>query len=245
MRPRHHRSLVVALAVIALLISLVTPVAAADGIGKPKPGADALARNSWIVTLRAGVDAGDAAGLARAAGGRAGHVFEHALNGFQFKGSAAAAAALERNPRVASVEPDGVLHLTETLPYGVKRVFAYRQSGQTGAYQAGFRGNGARVAILDTGIDLDHPELAASIDHGLGKNCITDGAPPNDGYGHGSHVAGIVAAPDQRRRRCGRRTAGPAGRGEDVHRHRHVVRGGRAVRDRLHRRAQHRRRLGQ
>ena len=195
MRPRHHRSIVVALAVLALLISLVTPVAAADGIGKPKPGAGALARNSWIVTLRGGVDAGDAAGLARAAGGHVGHVFEHALNGFQFKGSAAAAAALERNPRVASVEPDGVLHLTETLPYGVKRVFAYRQSGQTGAYQAGFRGNGARVAILDTGIDLDHPELAASIDHGLGKNCITDGAPPNDGYGHGSHVAGIVAAP--------------------------------------------------
>ena len=162
MCPRHHRSYVIVLAVLALLVSLITPAAAAEGIGKPMAGADELASNSWIVTLEAGADpSADARGLARGAGGRVGHVYEHALNGFQFRGSAAAAQALEHNPNVASVQADGALTLTETLPFGVKRVWAYRQSDQTGAYQAGFRGNGARIAILDTGIDLDHPELAS------------------------------------------------------------------------------------
>ena len=122
-------------------------------------------------------------------------MFEHAVNGFQFKGSAVAAAALAHKAQVVSVQADKGIQLTETLPYGVKRVFAYRQSGQIGAYQAGFRGNGARIAILDTGIDLDHPELAASIDNAWGKNCITLGAAPNDGHGHGSHVSGTAAAP--------------------------------------------------
>ena len=102
---------------------------------------------------------------------------------------------LRTKRRSISVQADKGIQLTETLPYGVKRVFAYRQSGQIGAYQAGFRGNGARIAILDTGIDLDHPELAASIDNAWGKNCITLGAAPNDGHGHGSHVSGTAAAP--------------------------------------------------
>jgi subtilisin family serine protease len=92
------------------------------------------------------------------------------------------------------VQPDGALHLAETLPFGVERVSAYVPGG-TGAYQSGFRGNGARIAVLDTGIDLDHPDLLASIDNDLGKNCVDGTLPPNDGYGHGTHTAGTAAAP--------------------------------------------------
>jgi subtilisin family serine protease len=159
-------------------------------------GTDALARDSWIVALAPGADAAaEAAGLAHGAGGSVGSVYHYVLNGFQFRGSAEAAAALLHSPRVASVTADSPIFLTETLPYGIERVAAYGLGGVTGAYQAGFRGNGARIAILDTGIDLDHPELEDSIDNALGKNCITDGAAPNDGYGHGTHVSGTAAAP--------------------------------------------------
>jgi subtilisin family serine protease len=52
-----------------------------------------------------------------------------------------------------------------------------------------------RVAIIDTGIDLAHPDLVANIDAGLGRNCIVGGSPQDDN-GHGTHVAGIVAAAD-------------------------------------------------
>jgi subtilisin len=196
MRPRHRRFPFIGIAVLALLASSIAPAAAVGGSADAKAGGKGLARNSWIVLLAKGSHPSALAPtLAQAVGGRVGHVYTHAVNGFQFKGSAAAAAALETNSHVISVQKDREIRLTETLPFGVKRVFAYRQNGQIGAYQAGFRGNGARIAIVDTGIDLDHPELAASIDNAWGKNCITTGAAPNDGHGHGSHVAGTAAAP--------------------------------------------------
>ena len=189
MRPSRHPLFAVLISIL-LLVSLAVPVTAA-----PPADADAPAFDSWIVTLSARGQPSEAGALARGAGGRAGHVYSHALQGFQFRGSAQAAAALGRSPKVASVQPDTALALTETLPWGVKRVSAYLTGGATGAYQAGYRGNGARIAILDTGIDLDHPDLATAIDIPSGKNCITAPASANDGHGHGSHVAGSAAAP--------------------------------------------------
>jgi thermitase len=52
-------------------------------------------------------------------------------------------------------------------------------------------GAGVIVAILDTGIDQDHPELASKI---VANKNMTDSATADDLYGHGTHVAGIVAA---------------------------------------------------
>jgi subtilisin family serine protease len=52
-------------------------------------------------------------------------------------------------------------------------------------------GAGIEVAVLDTGIDLTHPDLKANILGG--KNCMRGGT-YNDGNGHGTHVAGTVAA---------------------------------------------------
>ncbi|MDO8688986.1 MAG: S8 family peptidase [Dehalococcoidia bacterium] len=51
---------------------------------------------------------------------------------------------------------------------------------------------GITIAVLDTGVDLVHPDLAAKILTGL--NVLDPNAPPQDDNGHGSHVAGIAAA---------------------------------------------------
>ncbi len=51
-----------------------------------------------------------------------------------------------------------------------------------------------KVAILDTGIDLDHPDLIGNVVNGT--NVIMSRKTANDDNGHGTHVAGIIAAVD-------------------------------------------------
>lgn len=54
------------------------------------------------------------------------------------------------------------------------------------------QGEGAVVAVVDTGVDLDHPDL---VDHLLpGVDLIDGDDEPDDPNGHGTHVAGLVAA---------------------------------------------------
>ena len=180
---------------LSVVVACLLIVAASSPGAAVAAPAKASGDGSWIVSLRAGSDVAAAKRTARGAGGSVGLTFSHALHGFAFKGSAAAANALRNNPRVLAVVPDRALALTETLPYGIKRIDAHVPGSSDGAYQAGYRGAGTRIAIIDTGIDLDHPDLAAHVDATGGKNCVTSGAPPNDGHGHGSHVAGTAAAP--------------------------------------------------
>ncbi len=56
------------------------------------------------------------------------------------------------------------------------------------------KGSGVTVAVVDTGCDLDHPDLKGNLVSG--KNFIEVGEPPEDRNGHGSHVAGTIAATD-------------------------------------------------
>ena len=187
-------------AVLIVGIALVLPPVPASAasphekIAPPKDGSGAAVPDGWIVTLKPDAEPAKAApGLARAAGGSVTHVYRHALHGFAFKGSAKAAAALLHNPNVRTVVPDHTIHATaDTIPTGVSRIQA-SHSTPPSAFSAGFTGAGIRVAILDTGIDLTHPDLVANIDAGLGLNCMGAG-PPQDGHGHGTHVAGIAAA---------------------------------------------------
>lgn len=54
------------------------------------------------------------------------------------------------------------------------------------------RGEGVKVAVLDTGCDLDHPDLKSNILPGV--NFVNPSAEPWDDNNHGTHVAGIIAA---------------------------------------------------
>lgn len=66
------------------------------------------------------------------------------------------------------------------------------------AWNAGFRGQGARIAILDTGIDLANEDLAANINLDLSRSFVPgeDVNVTSAGFSHGTHVAGIAAAAD-------------------------------------------------
>ncbi|MFW6042043.1 MAG: S8 family serine peptidase [Chloroflexota bacterium] len=66
------------------------------------------------------------------------------------------------------------------------------------AWDAGARGAGARVAVLDTGFDLDHPDLVPNINFGLSKDFTGEGLQYTlaDVFSHGTHTAGTIAAAD-------------------------------------------------
>ncbi len=109
-----------------------------------------------------------------------------------------ALSALQNRPDVRYVEPDGRMRkLGQTTPWGVDRVDADEADAD------GFGGAGADVAIIDTGIDSDHPDLQANLGSGKayvscddtcsGNDCLE---PWDDDDEHGTHCAGIAAAVD-------------------------------------------------
>jgi hypothetical protein len=128
--------------------------------------------------------------LARPHSAQVGHVYRHALQGFSFAGGAVAAHAISQNPQVAFVEPALACQASQqTLPTGVDRIDADLNS------IALINGIDERVdvdiAIIDTGIDLDHPDLNV-----VWNESFTKAHTGNDDSGHGSHVAGTAAALD-------------------------------------------------
>ena len=100
--------------------------------------------------------------------------------------------ALEKNPEIAFIVPDlEIFTMAETLDWGVDRIDA----DIVHEYN---KGTGVNVAIMDTGIDYDHPDLAANYKGGYDFGGEYSEAPndddPMDFNGHGTHCAGIVAA---------------------------------------------------
>lgn len=64
------------------------------------------------------------------------------------------------------------------------------QIGAPAAWQAGYTGKGVTVAVLDTGVDQTHPDLAS---REIGEVNFSSSRDNVDRYGHGTHVASIVA----------------------------------------------------
>ncbi|MEO3818589.1 S8 family serine peptidase [Plantactinospora sp. B24E8] len=71
------------------------------------------------------------------------------------------------------------------------------QVGAPAAWAAGHTGAGTTVAVLDTGVDATHPDLADAV---VDARDFTGGADPDDRNGHGTHVASIVTGADPRHR---------------------------------------------
>jgi subtilisin family serine protease len=60
-----------------------------------------------------------------------------------------------------------------------------------------FTGRGVSVAVLDTGIDLQHPDLAGRVVEGDTAQSFVPNETVQDGHGHGTHCAGVVTGPVQ------------------------------------------------
>ncbi|MCJ7789365.1 MAG: S8 family serine peptidase [Candidatus Atribacteria bacterium] len=99
--------------------------------------------------------------------------------------------ALKKNPNITNVELDSMVYaLDDELEnsWGVKHI------GAGFVHDDGNKGAGIKVAIIDTGIDYNHPDLDANYKDGY--DFVNSDDDPMDDEGHGTHVAGIIAAED-------------------------------------------------
>jgi subtilisin family serine protease len=132
------------------------------------------------------------------------------VNGLAVDLPAGRFAALARQPHVISVERDATLTTLEPAaapaPTGdleYDNAWGVTRIGSKVAHDAGIRGQGVKVAIIDTGIDYIHndpddipyvvdPEFNSN--YRGGYDFVNNDADPYDDNGHGTHVAGILAA---------------------------------------------------
>lgn len=181
---------------------LVMPLGWAATAGAPPVAQAANGIPNYIIVYRADTDPDyTTAALARAHGLDVSNIYRHALRGAAAMVPPGRLAALRQDPRVDYVEPNRRAYaFAQSLPTGIDRIDAELSA------TANIDGSDERVdvdiAILDTGIDLDHPDLnvhryANCARRGpANSTCFENDSGANDGDGHGTHVAGTAAALD-------------------------------------------------
>ncbi|WP_224998292.1 S8 family serine peptidase [Cesiribacter sp. SM1] len=124
-------------------------------------------------------------------------VYGSAIYGFSARLDEATVARLQKDPKVAYVEKDRIIMLAPPSGKGPGGGGSTAQVTPWGIARVGGAGDGAGKTawVIDSGIDLDHPDL--NVDGSRGFNAFTSGrdsGAPDDGNGHGTHVAGTIAA---------------------------------------------------
>lgn len=126
-----------------------------------------------------------------------GYVYGTALKGFSVKIPPGQLKKLQNDASVVSVEESKVISLIQPKSITIKGdVVAYAQTTPWGIARVngGVSGLGKTAWIIDSGIDLDHPDL--TVDASKGAYFVSRVSSADDDNGHGSHCAGIVAAKD-------------------------------------------------
>ena len=199
-----RKSLFAAMAFVAIPAALV-----AQNSGQLRPGAEkvnpasdrpgAKIKNSWICVLDHDTPGNAVAAEARQSAGlgvgRVKHVYTGAIKGFALEVPDQAIGRVKNgNPSIRFCEQDQVMEIAtkargrpandisiqaDTVPWGITRV-----GGGSGT---GFR----RAWVIDSGI-ATHPDL--NIDRGRSRSFVSGVTSTGDGNGHGTHVAGTIAA---------------------------------------------------
>ena len=201
---------------LALALGITTPLAAQEFTNETP--------RSWFVEFASPptADGGSAATIAsehanfRSQAARAGiahterYSYSSLFNGFSIRLAAKDVAKLSVLPGVQRIYPVGSIPIPETVATDTADQQDWLK--MTGADYAqnelGLRGDGVRVAVIDTGIDYHHPDLGGCFGAGCrvekgydfvgdkydGTNEQVPDPDPMDCAGHGTHVSGIIGA---------------------------------------------------
>lgn len=190
------------LAVMLLVFSLSSVNSQAKNNNSPQ-----LERIIVVLKGQAGPADKFAEQVVRQYGGHVGYLYQHVFNGFSISVPQPAINQLTNNPNIDFISVDRLVsHSAQTIPTGISRTFAANNLNLAIDAVENYQVD-VDVAVLDTGIDQEHPDLNLV----GGTNCLQTsggGAPwrrnyycddnvsSDDDHYHGTHVAGIIAAID-------------------------------------------------
>ena len=174
------------------LIALAAP-AQAERAGDKIP-------NSYICVFKDSVSRGNAQAeanrAAQAGAAQLKHVYSVALRGFAVNASEQGVANMKaNNPNIAYCEQDQVVTASVMAPPGGGGTQPAQET-PWGIARVGGGGAGtfATAWVIDTGIDFTHPDL--NVDTARSRTFLGGNTTPADQHGHGTHVAGTIAAYD-------------------------------------------------
>ncbi|MBI2848693.1 MAG: S8 family serine peptidase [Chloroflexi bacterium] len=128
--------------------------------------------------------------LVHRAGGKVKYTY-HLVQAIAASVPESAIAGLRTHPNVLTVDLDTEVRAIDAElddTWGTKRI------GAGIVHDSGNRGAGARIAIIDSGVDYNHPDLKPN--YKGGRDFVNNDSDPMDDNGHGTHVAGTIAARD-------------------------------------------------
>jgi subtilisin len=176
---------------VTFLFSLAMPGVALAG---------APVGSSYIIVFKDSVDPNvEAPGLAKAYGLQTGFIYQHALKGMSANVPEGRLNALKHDPRVAYIVEDMERHVSDQqVPTGIQRIFA-NTNPQIAINGVDDYRVDVDVAVIDTGVDLQHPDLNVQVGVNcynwwpFTAKCVSGG---DDDHYHGTHVAGTIGALD-------------------------------------------------
>ena len=189
-----------AVAVAAVTAVVAMPAQAQEGQIRLADTANAVAGNYIVVlkdsaaTVRSSAVSAQADTLATKYGAKVGHKYTAALHGFSISATETEAKQLAADGSVAYVQQSQKFHVTDTQAnppsWGLDRI-DQRDLPLDSSYTYASKGDGVNVYVIDTGVMMSHPTFEGRATGGY--DAVDGDNDPQDGYGHGTHVAGTIA----------------------------------------------------
>ncbi|KAF4977321.1 hypothetical protein FZEAL_6144 [Fusarium zealandicum] len=183
-------------ATLLALLPLVfaAPAKRAEPAPVLRPRGVKLVDGKYIVKMKSGVKIASVSTAVSSIQADADYTYSSSFKGFAASLNDSELEKLQNDPNVEYIEQDAVITIKATIkqdnaPWGIARISSNRAGGKTYTYDDS-AGEGTCAYIVDTGIDVDHPEF-----DGRAKFLQNfAGGSDSDGQGHGTHVAGTIGS---------------------------------------------------